>query len=98
MEIKEGDLAMQKSMRTITASALGLLFAVSAHADDIYMTGHDILLHGGQRGYDEVILDFIRGAEQSTVLTERQADLDDFTDEELEALLDRSERIHQAGR
>ncbi len=42
------------------------------------------------------LLVFARRAEQRTVLTERQTDLDDFTDEELEALLDRSERIHQA--
>ena len=44
------------------------------------------------------LLVFARRAEQPTVLTERRTDLDDFTDEELEALLDRSERTHhQAG-
>ncbi len=29
---------------------------------NIYLTGHDIQLHGRQNGYDEVILDYLRGA------------------------------------
>lgn len=28
---------------------------------NIFLTGHDVLLHGGQEGLDDVILDFIRG-------------------------------------
>ena len=43
------------------------------------------------------LLLFARRAELRTVLLERQAELDDFTDEELESLLDRSKRIHPAG-
>ncbi len=39
---------------------------------------------------------FARGAEQRTVLTDRQTDLDDFTDEEREALLDQAQRVHGA--
>ena len=35
-----------------------------------------------------VLLVFTRGAEQRTVLLDRQAELDDLTDEELERLLD----------
>ncbi len=43
------------------------------------------------------LLLFARRAELRTVLLEHQAELDDLTDEELEALLDRSKRIHPAG-
>ncbi len=38
------------------------------------------------------LLVFARRAELRTVLTERQTDLDDFTDEELESLLDKAQR------
>ena len=38
---------------------------------------------------------FTRGTEQRTVLLDRQAELDDLTDEELEALLDRAQREHR---
>ena len=41
------------------------------------------------------LLIFARRAEQRTVLTERQTDLDDFTDEELEALLDQALSVHE---
>jgi len=35
-------------------------------AGNIYLTGHDTLLHGGQSGYDDVILDFLAdGADQT---------------------------------
>lgn len=48
-------------MRKILIAA-ALVFAGSAQAGDIYLTGHDVLLHSGQGGYDEVILDYLRGA------------------------------------
>ncbi len=38
---------------------------------------------------------FTCGAEQRIVLTEPQTDLDNFTDEELEALLDQALRVHE---
>ncbi len=41
------------------------------------------------------LLVFARRAEQRTVLTERQTDLDNFTDEELEALLDQALSVHE---
>ena len=41
------------------------------------------------------LLVFTCGAEQRIVLAERQTDLDNFTDEELEALLDRALRVHE---
>ncbi len=37
---------------------------------------------------------FTCGAERRTVLLDRQADLDNLTDEQLEALLDRALRVH----
>ena len=41
------------------------------------------------------LLVFTRGAEQRIVLAERQTELDNFTDEELEALLDQALRVHE---
>jgi hypothetical protein len=38
------------------------LFMTNAMAGNFYATGHDVLLHDGQNGYDEVILDYLRGA------------------------------------
>lgn len=37
-------------------------FSGSLHAGNIIMTGHDVLLHQGQRGFDAAALDYIRGA------------------------------------
>jgi hypothetical protein len=43
----------------------GILFAISAvpsFAGSILLTGHDVLLHSGQNGFDTVTLDYLRGA------------------------------------
>lgn len=42
------------------ACTLGL--AGQAGAGSIYLTGHDVLLHDGQAGYDTTILNWLRGA------------------------------------
>jgi len=42
---------------------LGALLLSTARAGDIYLTGHDVLLHGGQNGYDAIIMDYLRGAD-----------------------------------
>jgi hypothetical protein len=34
----------------------------TAEASNVLLTGHDVLLHSGQNGFDAVALDFIRGA------------------------------------
>jgi len=34
----------------------------AAHAGSIYLTGHDVLLHDGQSGYDNLIVDWLRSA------------------------------------
>ncbi len=45
------------------AAAIGLLGAsLGVNAGSLVLTGHDVLLHVGQRGYDGVILDYLRGA------------------------------------
>lgn len=52
-------------MRTRILGVMGaacLAASGAAQAGAIYLTGHDVLLHGGQRGYDGVILDFLRGS------------------------------------
>ena len=40
---------------------------------------------------------FLRGRERRTVLLDRQAELDDLIDDELEALLDQAKMVRQAG-
>ena len=50
-------------MRNRIISLLGaalLMVAGTASAGNIIMTGHDVLLHGGQRGFDTEALDYIR--------------------------------------
>ena len=37
----------------------------TANAGNVFLTGHDILLHGGQSGYDVLILDYLRDGEES---------------------------------
>jgi hypothetical protein len=37
----------------------------TAHASNVLLTGHDVLFHDGQHGFDGVALDFIRGAGHS---------------------------------
>lgn len=52
-------------MNKLTIRALGLattLACSGAYAGDIFLTGHDIDLHGNQNGYDHVILDYLRGS------------------------------------
>lgn len=44
----------------VVAMAMGC--AGEAAAGSIYLTGHDVLLHSGQNSYDNVILNYLRGA------------------------------------
>lgn len=59
------------------AFALGLAGAIStsAMAGSIYLTGHDTLLHDGAEGYDNVILDFLRGAGTGTEIAKASYDI-----------------------
>ena len=58
--------------------------------------GEDWVLRRGLRvGQGSSLLVFTRGAEQRIVLAERQTELDNFADEELEVLLDRALRVHE---
>ena len=40
---------------------------------------------------------FLRGRDRRTVLLDRQTELDDLTNEELEAVLDQAQRVRGAG-
>ena len=40
---------------------------------------------------------FLRGRDRHTVLLDRQTELDDLTNEELEAVLDQAQRVRGAG-
>ncbi len=46
----------------IAAVALASIISSGAYAGSIYLTGHDVDLHSGQNGYDNVILNYLRGA------------------------------------
>jgi hypothetical protein len=48
--------------------AASVLATSTAMAGNIYLTGHDTLLHGGQNGYDGIILDYLAsGRDQSAM-------------------------------
>jgi PEP-CTERM motif len=55
-----------KLQRSLKVAALAVTAAVglasALPAGSIYLTGHDVLLHSGQNGYDNVILNWLRGA------------------------------------
>lgn len=44
---------------------LALLGMSSAQAGNVFLTGHDILLHSGQSGYDIAIFDYLRNGEEA---------------------------------
>lgn len=46
----------------LSAAILSAVLGPRAQAGDVYLTGHDVLLHSGQNGYDAVIINFLRGA------------------------------------
>ena len=52
---------MKKNFAQAIAVAAGLACG-GAYAGDIYLTGHDVDLHGNQNGYDRVILDYLKGS------------------------------------
>ncbi len=52
--------ALRKAAAVIAISGL---FLTSANAGNVFLTGHDVLLHSGQNGYDAVILDYLRNGE-----------------------------------
>ena len=52
---------LQKLSTVALATIFAIAFSVSsAFGGAVMLTGHDILLHSGQNGYDGVILDFLR--------------------------------------
>lgn len=56
-------------MKKITRVLLGLVAVMgmssAANAGNVFLTGHDILLHGGQSGYDVLILDYLRNDDEA---------------------------------
>ena len=52
-----------KTLTKVLAGAALSLTASVANAGNIFMTGHDVLLHSGQNGYDNVILDYLRNGD-----------------------------------
>lgn len=54
-----------KTKHKLGATALALVLGTitgTAQAGSVYLTGHDVLLHSGQNSYDNVILNWLRGA------------------------------------
>jgi hypothetical protein len=50
-------------------------WASPAAAGNIYLTGHDVLLHSGQNDYDNLILDYLRGAGTSEAIAAGSYDI-----------------------
>ena len=59
--LKFNSIRCQKALAALTIALLALSMN-NAMAGNFFATGHDVLLHDGQSGYDEVILDYLRGA------------------------------------
>lgn len=53
---------MNKILTSLGAIAVIGASMGTASAGSIYLTGHDTLLHDGQNGYDNTIIDWLRGA------------------------------------
>lgn len=54
---------MKKKLQSLLITLmLGVTAAGTAQAGSVYLTGHDVDLHDGQNGYDNVILNWLRGA------------------------------------
>ena len=51
---------MKKAMTRALVAAAAIACS-SAHAGDIFLTGHDVDFHANQNGFDRVILDYLRG-------------------------------------
>jgi len=54
--------------RLVVALVMTVGLAGPAYAGNIYLSGHDILLHSGQNSYDALILDFLRGVGTASVI------------------------------
>jgi hypothetical protein len=59
--LKFNSIRCKKALAALTIALLALSMN-NAMAGNFYTTGHDVLLHNGQNGYDDVILDYLRGA------------------------------------
>lgn len=57
------------------AGALALGMGGTAHAGSIFLTGHDVLLHSGQNGFDNVVLDWLRGAGTASAIAAGSYDI-----------------------
>lgn len=61
--VNQEGISMKRTLSFVLSAVLTLFVGTNiASAGSIYLSGHDILLHSGQRGYDGVILDYLRGA------------------------------------
>lgn len=60
--MKTGPVGYTRSALLLAALGMSALLSSVARAGDVYLTGHDTLLHSGQNGYDAVIIDYLRGA------------------------------------
>jgi hypothetical protein len=47
-------------------ATMGMTIGVTGHAGSIYLTGHDVDLHNSQNNYDNVIINYLRGAGTTT--------------------------------
>jgi hypothetical protein len=67
---------MIRKLLTVAAIAAGVTASAGqAQAGSIYMTGHDVLLHSGQNSYDNVILNYLRGAGTATEIAAGDYDI-----------------------
>ena len=54
----------KRTLAGLACATAAFLAINTASAGNIYLTGHDVLLHSGQNGYDNVILDYLRAGSE----------------------------------
>jgi len=59
----------------LAAALLAVAGWGTAQAGSVSLTGHDVLLHGGQNGYDAVIIDWLRGAGTASEVAKASYDI-----------------------
>jgi hypothetical protein len=71
--MKNEAMIMNKLKFLVLLMTLGL--TTSTMAGSLYLSGHDVILHGGQNGYWRVILDYLRGAGTPEEIAEADYDI-----------------------
>ncbi|MBA3596965.1 MAG: PEP-CTERM sorting domain-containing protein [Methylibium sp.] len=68
-------IQMNKKFFKVAALAAASICSSAAMGGSIFLTGHDVDLHDGQNGFDNVILDYLRGSGTATAIAAGSYDI-----------------------